>query len=177
MTATKSLKSLKSLKSPTMTKTKISTVVFLIVQVISLLVNVLINWVTISWIQKLDRTKCECSEDWKKSGLEYWAYFSTFMSIITFMLNILFYFVYNTQFKHNRYLLGMLSVFSFMNTVGTLLYINNLKSIDCKCSEDMKREILYIFNWIKVAFMIIALIMVIGIMITFGMIYQKKLKS
>lgn len=165
MANTKSIKSLKSL-SPIKNSSPVSSVVFLIVQIIALIINVLINWTMISWIQKLDNTQCECSKDWKKSGLEYWAYFSLFMGVLTFILNIFFFFAYGESFKYSRdftrYFSGLLSILSFMNTIGTLVYIYNLKSIDCKCSEDIKREILYIYNWLKVILMIIVFIIMIA---------------
>jgi hypothetical protein len=161
MVNTKSIKSLKSL-SPMKNSSPVSSVLFFIVQVIALTINVLINWAMISWIQKLDKTQCECSKDWKKSGLEHWAYFALFMGVLTFILNIFFFFAYGESFKYNRYFTGLLSILSFMNTIATLLYIYNLKSIDCKCSEDMKREILYIYNWLRVILMIIVFIIIIA---------------
>jgi hypothetical protein len=157
----KSLQTLKSL-SPSIKISPFATVVFLLLQIIELVINVIISWTTISWIQNLDQIQCECSENWKKSGLEYWAYFTLFMSVITFILNVFFHFSYNKAFNFNPYFMGLFSIFSFMNTIGTLLYIYNLKSIDCECSEDMKREILYIYNWFKIALLIITLILIVA---------------
>lgn len=177
----KSLEALKSLSKKTspmktspMKTSLFATVAFLLFQIIALVINVVINWTMISWIKNLDQIKCECSENWKKSGLEYWAYFALFMSVITFVLNVFFYFTHGKSFEFNPYFMGLFSIFSFMNTIGTLLYIYNLKSINCECSEDMKREILYIYNWLKIALLIISLVLIVAFVASFGSMIKKK---
>lgn len=169
-------KSLSPMKTNLIKTSPFATVVFVLFQIIALAINVVINWTMISWIQNLDKIECECSENWKKSGLEYWAYFAIFMSVVTFVLNVFFYFTNGKSFEFNPYFMGLFSIFSFMNTIGTLLYIYNLKSIDCKCSEDMKREILYIYNWFKIALLIITLILIVAFIASFGSMIVKNKK-
>lgn len=153
--------SVKSIKSPNAVQpitSPVASLTFLFIQVISLMITIVINWAMISWINKLEKIDCKCSKDWKRPALQYWAYFAIVFSVMSFALNLFFYFSYGNVFKRNQYFAGVVGLFSFMNMVGSLMYIYNLKSIDCECSEDMRREIIYVYNWMRVAIMLLGLI-------------------
>lgn len=143
---------------------------FWIAQILWLVITIGVNWSMITWINKLDEIKCECSKDWKRPGLQYWAYFAIAFGVLSFILNIYFYLNYGTLFK-SKYLAGIVGLFSFINMIASILYIYNLKQIDCKCSEDSRREIIYIYNWIRAIFMMLSVI----IFIYFIVIFTRKL--
>lgn len=114
--------------------------------------NIFINWMMISWITKLEETQCKCSENWKRPLLKYWAYFSIGITILAVI----------TGYDLTK----IFSIFAFVNVIGTILYIYNLKSIGCECSESFKREFLYIYNWLKlgiaIAFFLFVIVVLIG---------------
>lgn len=154
---------------PSNTKIGMSHVV---VSMFSLILSIAINWSMISWIDKLDKIKCECSKDWKKPMLKYWAYFAMFTTMVSFVINLFYFFTSGQKPLTNMYVSGFLIMFSFLNVIGTLLYIYNLKSIDCQCSEDMRREIHYIYNWVRLVFFILMLLSFVLVGIAF-MKYKK----
>jgi mannitol-specific phosphotransferase system IIBC component len=59
----------------------------------------------------------------------------------------------------------LLPIFSILNIIFSIMYIWHLKEIDCKCSEDFRREIYYILNWISVGFIAMAVIIILFVAI------------
>ena len=164
-------KSLITTFSPTISSNdqKLSTV--LSIYIPFLIFNICINLAMISWINKLDEIQCECSQDWKKPLLQYWAYFAIVFSVLMFIINIFFLFKFKFIIQNG---VGVISILSFMNIIGTLLYINNLKKINCKCSEDTRREIIYIIRWIQMIFFIFVLLLILIFIFVMFFIYSPK---
>lgn len=175
--STKSIDSLKSFSTNSIKSAKTfftpqNASKFVALQISNILIAIFFNWLMISWIDKLDKNNCECSKDWKKPILQYWAYFVIVFSVIMFVLNIIFFFYYGLPIST----IGIISLFSFINMIASLSYIYNLKKIDCKCSEDMRREIIYVWNWLKFALvLLIIFIIIILIMAGFGGMLKIKL--
>jgi hypothetical protein len=67
----------------------------------------------------------------------------------------------------------IISVFGFINIFVVIIFINKLKEINCVCSEDIRREVYYIYNTISLFIIAFYLLLFIGALI-FNYIYYKK---
>ena len=57
---------------------------------------------------------------------------------------------------------GIVSLFGFANIFIVIIFINRLKEINCECSEDIKREVYWVYN--------IVLAAIIGLTILFMLV-------
>lgn len=145
-----------------------------IITTILFAISVAISVMVITWIHKLEETACKCSEDFKRDYIKYYLY--VYVSIYTFMyLNAMYMlltskvlFVNGIVMVLTSILQTILPIFALLNIIFSLMYIWRLKEINCKCSEDIRREIYYVLNWINVGFIGLAVIMIIFIAIVAG---------
>lgn len=125
--------------------------------VIVLLITVIvINIMALQWIYKLEEISCKCSEDWKRDYIKYYLIVYFVIITINFLLLLL------NGNNINSYIVGftfIFSIFTFINTVMSVIYINQLKEIKCNCSEDIRREIYYYYNIINIALFAISFIL------------------
>jgi hypothetical protein len=64
----------------------------------------------------------------------------------------------NSLFIAYRIFVGFVGLFGFANIVIAIVFINKLKEINCECSEDIKREIYFIYNIIGALFVGLAVL-------------------
>ena len=57
---------------------------------------------------------------------------------------------------------GIVSIFTVANIFIVIIFINRLKEINCECSEDIKREVYWVYN--------IVLAAIIGLTILFMLV-------
>jgi hypothetical protein len=57
------------------------------------------------------------------------------------------------------------NAFSFINIIIAIIYIDDLKKINCECSEDIRREIYWYYSIIKLALFGLMLMTVIILML------------
>ena len=126
--------------------------------------NLFMFYLAYLWIQKMEDTKCTCGEDYKKDFIKHYIaieflfatifffislFFTALLVISSTIRKILFTILNNKTYEWWLFgiiVLTMLSISIFMsiNVTFSLYYINNLKKNNCKCSEDIKREIYYL---------------------------------
>jgi hypothetical protein len=98
----------------------------------------------LTWIVKLNDKECPCSKSWMREYIKYYLYYAIIISFILPM-TIFFY----PKIKTNiifMYIAVFSAILAIANIAISIYYINNLKKEDCKCSEDYKREIYYVWN-------------------------------
>jgi hypothetical protein len=61
-----------------------------------------------------------------------------------------------------RMFYGLVNFLGFINIIITIIFINRLKEMNCECSEDVRREIYFIYNIILASF--IGIIILITLM-------------
>jgi hypothetical protein len=54
---------------------------------------------------------------------------------------------------------GIVGLFGFANMIIAIVFISKLKELNCECSEDIKREIYFIYTSVLASFMAIALLL------------------
>ena len=146
---------------------------FLIFNVIIGIIILIINVYAILWIHKLDTINCACSESYMRSYIKYYLYvFIPFICIdilmsiyiLTSNLSIL-DFSNNTLYNIYRNIRAVFSIFTIINIVIVIIFINKLKEINCECSEDIVREVYWIYNIVLASYIGIAVLLTIMAMI------------
>jgi len=146
--------------------------------IIALTFVVTISILALNWIYNLEKIKCKCSKDWKRDFIKYYIYIYLvfiIVSVISFFI-ILVYpkiitSVYMKVFSIIKNVVGLLTL---INIVISIIYIYNLKKENCICSEDIAREIYYIWNIISasvnlfVIFLFILFFIIMGIFLAFA---------
>jgi hypothetical protein len=149
---------------------------------ITYIIAVGISVMVLTWIHKLEDTVCKCSVDFKRDYIKYYLYaYIVFYTLWFFAILYMMYFFYLNNILANGLISLVLTlmqtflpIFSILNIVFSIMYIWHLKEIDCKCSEDIRREIYYILNWISIGFIIMAIIIILFVAIG-GMFFMGRL--
>lgn len=137
---------------------------------ITLLINIgflVFDVFLIKWLFDLDTNSCECSKDWKKDYIKHWLMLHSVFVGINIIVTIYNYFkgIYNVQCACIMSL--VLYIIGLLNFIFSIMYIKQLKNIDCKCTENRLREFYYIYSWI-----ILILNVPIVLILLFSFFYQ-----
>ena len=138
-------------------QTKSNVLIFgIIISLIALIINV--N--AIIWVYKLEAIpECKCSDNWMRTYVKY--YLLIVIPVITIMLFINIYLYSNglgpneinsSLYTMFRMFYGLVNFLGFINIIITIIFINRLKEMNCECSEDIRREIYFIYNIILASF-------------------------
>jgi hypothetical protein len=142
---------------------------FLILNVIIGIVILVINVYAILWIHKLDTINCACSESYMRTYIKYYLYvFIPFICIDILMSLYLLTsntsildLANNTLYNIYRNIRAVFSIFTIVNIVIVIIFINKLKEINCECSEDIVREVYWIYNIVLACYLLIAFLIII----------------
>lgn len=150
------------------TATSIRTTSLLFAIVIGLIALV-INVYAIIWIYKLESIDCKCSNSWMRLYIKYYLHVIIPVMSISLLINIYLYFNNMTYrdltsglFSFYRVFVGFVNFLGFLNIIISIIFINKLKEINCECSEDVKREVYFIYNIVLAS--IISLIILFALM-------------
>lgn len=118
------------------------------------IIGLIINVSALTWLHKLEEMNCACSEHWMRGYIKYYLYVIIPIFCIGLLINIYLYiFDYNIVDLNNndvfifyKSFTNIVSLFGFANIFIVIIFINRLKEINCECSEDIKREIYWIYN-------------------------------
>jgi len=142
----------------------------LIASIVGGIIGIIINISALLWLKKLEELNCACSEHWMRNYIKYYLYVIIPMFFIGLIINIYAYVTEVTisEFNNNdliifyRSFAGIVSLFGLANIFIVILFINRLKELNCECSEDIKREVYWVYN--------IVLASIIGLTILFMLI-------
>lgn len=133
------------------------------------IVALIINVYALVWIMKLEAIpECKCSDNWMRLYIKYFLHVYIPVLIISLLTNVYLYsnglapaYLTSGIFVAYRAFLGIFGLFLFANMIIAIVFISKLKEMNCECSEDIKREIYFIYN--------IVMASVIGLVILFGL--------
>ena len=148
-------------------KTAIPLYAFIIGIIVTIAVF-LINIYAIMWIYKLEKIECACSDSWMRTYIKYYLHVLIPLQAISLLMNIYLYSTNNMKMLHqNSYLntyvnfTKIISLFGVVNIFVVIVFINKLKEINCYCSEDIKREVYWIYNIIQLSIIAISLFFIL----------------
>ena len=142
---------------------------FLILNVIIGIVILVINVYAILWIHKLDTINCACSESYMRTYIKYYLYVSIPFICIDILMSLylltsntsILDLANNTLYNIYRNMRVVFSIFTIVNIVIVIIFINKLKEINCECSEDIVREVYWIYNIVLACYLLIAFLIII----------------
>jgi hypothetical protein len=152
------------ISGPVSSHIRSETLIFgIILGIIALIINV--N--AILWVYKLEAIpECKCSDNWMRMYIKYYLLVVIPIMIITLFINIYLYSnslgpsdITSSLFVMYRVFAGFVSFLGFINIIITIIFINRLKEMNCECSEDVRREIYFIYNIILASFIGITLLL------------------
>lgn len=101
----------------------------------------------LTYVMKLEKTKCVCSKNWERKYIKYYSIAVLIIALIQFF-NINFY----AKLSIVQYLMGIGGiVFIFV----AFNYVNDMNKIDCECSENWKKSALTIYAWLSMIILVI----------------------
>lgn len=141
----------------------------MVINVIVGIVILIINVYAILWINKLDTINCACSESYMRTYIKYYLYVFIPMIVIDILFSIymltsnvsILDLANNTAYNIYRAIRAVFTIFSIINIFIVIMFINKLKEINCECSEDIVREVYWIYNIVLACYISILLLMVL----------------
>lgn len=112
----------------------------------------MIFWIIIlKYINDLEKY-CNCSYNWKRDFIKY--------SLIIFVIFLLLKIVFRKKLfsNINNNIIFLIVLLNVVFTIIVAIYINELKNIECKCSESNIRMIFEIINYIRLFIIILCLL-------------------
>ena len=132
------------------------------------LIAIPINISAILWIYKLENIDCKCSNNWMRIYIKYYLHVIIPIMVISLLMHV-YLFVNNMVYTDIRsnllslyfFIIGGFNIFGFLNIIISIIFINKLKEINCDCSEDIKREVYYIYNIIMASLICLTILMLL----------------
>lgn len=132
----------------------------------------IINIYALNWINKLESIpECKCSNNWMRTYIKYYLYVIIPFMVIILLLNIYLYlnnlssrdmriYLYNNSLLTSyTFFVGIVNIAAFVNMIISIIFINRLKEINCECSEDVRRDVYYIYNIVLASLICITVLM------------------
>ena len=112
------------------------------------IINIILYFITFSWIVLLEKNKCDCSKNWKRDFIKYY--------IIAMIAFIVVYGIYEIMSAYKLlnnydYVFDFLRYVMFISEIGfvtvVFIYIRDLIRTRCKCSESPNRDISLFYSF------------------------------
>ena len=111
--------------------------------VIIYFINIVLYFLTFSWIIMMEKENCTCSADWRRNYIKYYL-ISIVLYIIIMIIHTL---VFNNRYAYIFTLLNywfLVSELIFISIV--FVYIKDLIKKRCECSKSINRDITLIYT-------------------------------
>lgn len=126
---------------------------------IVLVTGIILNLVYFNYVYNLEKKKCKCSEDWRRTFIKYYSLALIFQLVLMLFL------------KKNKIIKPLLQILVFITSVlglvefyALLTFSQDLKLKKCECSKGIDREFIY---WYTVI-ILFTLLSLIGISVIRG---------
>lgn len=104
------------------------------------------------YLMKLEQSGCECALTWRRYYLMAYIAVSLLSNMIVFVNPK----VFNS--KYVAFVAPILPLLSILFIVFAIQYVTYLKNSKCDCSESAARNVLYVYAWVSVAIIAIAVV-------------------
>lgn len=130
------------------------------------IINIILYFITFSWIVLLEKNKCECSKNWKRDFIKYYI-----MTMILFVVSYGIYEIMSANKIVNNYdfIFDFLRNLMLISEIGfvaiVFVYIRDLIKNRCKCSESPNRDISLFYSTVDLIIFTITGVMAFAFMI------------
>ena len=139
-----------------------------ILVIFSYIIQLLFGISIIYWLDNLEKKNCKCSEDIRRTYIKNWWIILIIWNTIIFGNELI-----NVNFKQNTIISILAPIIGIINLIFvfvSLVYITNLRKINCKCSQTFGEELLYTYDIITIVLLGFGVIFALF----FSLIYFKK---
>jgi hypothetical protein len=106
------------------------------------IINILLYYYIYKWINKLEKTGCKCSENWKRTYIKYYTVF-----IITYIIvSVLYLFITDKNIEVVLSVNFITLIAEIIYIIVSIQYVSELKNIKCECSNDYIRDIILLYS-------------------------------
>jgi len=139
------------------------------------LVIIVLFGVTYMYIEKMEKAGCECALHPYRDFIKYFPIFAVLYLVLT-LFNPLFIMKKPSFAPILAILNTIYTIGAFVFFIMAIRYINFLVSEKCKCSDDVRREIVYYWSIVHVAIIALGLLLVI-LNAIFGAVFMGRVPS
>ena len=132
-----------------------------IISYISPIINLFISGTILYYLYYLDKIDCKCSLTFQRNYIYYY-------TIIIFVINAVTIFFQKKLKEMALVILPisiMLLIAGLVNIIYTFEYVNDMKKQNCKCSESIVRDLMFIFAILQSFVIIIFFLTIISIFV------------
>jgi hypothetical protein len=135
-------------------------------------IGIILLVTTYTYIDKLEKMGCPCSDHPYRSFIKNYAMFITVYILITMFIppNVIASSLGPMGTFIYMIVKVIISIITFIFFIMAILYVRYLMREKCKCSEDIRRDVLYIWSIIEIALLGIFIMIPIFIMLVGGSI-------
>lgn len=122
-----------------------------------------------TWLVNLEKINCACSESWMRKYIKY--YLTAYLALfgIAVIVNIAIYMLDMnlTEIQANpliiifNTIISIFNIFAIPNIIISIIFITKLKEMNCECSEDIKREVYWVYNIVLASILALSVLMLL----------------
>jgi hypothetical protein len=130
-----------------------------IISYISPIVNLFISGTILYYLYYLEKINCKCSLTFQRNYIYYY-------TILIFIINAITIFFQKKLKELSLAILPisiMLLIAGIVNIIYTFEYVNDMKKQNCKCSESIVRDLMFIFAILQSFVIIIFFLIILSI--------------
>jgi Mn2+/Fe2+ NRAMP family transporter len=142
--------------------------------ILATLIYLFVGISTILWIDRLEKEKCVCSEDLRRSQIKNWWTFMIIFVVISFIISL----IIKEDNQAVQFLTLGVSLVGFVFVVISLIYIVNLRKKKCECSDSIGRDILFAYDILILLLVgLLVLTFILGVLSALVLSTDKKIKK
>jgi hypothetical protein len=122
----------------------------------------------LTWIHKLEEISCKCSDNWMRTYIKYFLYILFVKMIVSIIIHIYPKGIY----AYYRYFSLIFNVVAFANLIIVIIYIDELKTMNCVCSEDIRREVYWYYNIVALSLIVCIYLIIFMMLVYFWMLLK-----
>lgn len=112
---------------------------------LTLILNTVLQLWLVSYLWQLEGAGCDCALGWRRQYIMGHIIVVTVLNLTDYLLQI----IYSNTFFTNIYILFVLLCANIIYIIIVITYVMYLKSAKCICSDDMRRDVLFIVSIVQ----------------------------
>ena len=108
------------------------------------ILGTLLNIMALSWILNLERTGCQCANDWRRKVLKYWYFLALLWPLVVF------------SFRPPAAITGALGLFGLVAFFALASSLWTIQRQKCGCAQDWREKVLVVTTSLSVVGMGVA---------------------
>lgn len=134
---------------------------------IILLITALVNMLIFNYVYKLEKSKCSCSNGWKRIYIKYYSLLTIFVCIIL-IGNI----IPNISQIYLKFISFVYFIFGLVNVYALFKFSQHIVINKCNCTKSWERIYIYYYSMI-----IMSLYLFLSMFLLFKQLFKNEIKK